>query len=405
MEAPFFRLFRSARPFSTLEFMRRVLQAVLAEPSVPEPPVRVPRDWPLVGVCLLAVVIEGVFHQSLLWRPLSVAFGAALVATLLWRRTHPLAVLGLAFGGFSAFNLATLLFADRPVELYSGAFVLLLVYSLFRWGSGRDAVIGLVIMLAGLSMSLLADPPSIGDAVGGAIVMLFPGVLGLSMRYQGTARAQKLVSIKIQEREQLARELHDTVAHHVSAIVVQAQAGRFLANGASLQGASDALEVIEEEASRTLTEMRSMVGALRDTEAALELAPQGGVGDIAAMATEAGAHGTPRVDIELSGDVYDLAPSLDAALYRLAQESLTNVIRHAHGATRVRLSVQADPRTVRFSATDDGPAVSRGTDGLGYGLVGMSERVALLGGTFEAGPGPSLGWRVVAALPRDGRAS
>ncbi len=226
--------------------------------------------------------------------------------------------------------------------------------------------------------------------------LLFPAALGASVRYRSTARLREIDQVKLREREQLARELHDTVAHHVSAIAIQAQAGQTVAP-AHPEAAVRALEVIEEAASRTLAEMRSMVGVLRDDEEP-DLAPQRGVADIERLARDA-AHG-PRVDVELSGDLDELRPSVGAAMYRLAQESITNAMRHARHATRIDVSVAGEDDWVRLTVRDDGEAKTGGP-GPGYGLVGMSERATLLGGTLEAGPSPE-GWTVSAVLPRAG---
>jgi signal transduction histidine kinase len=230
---------------------------------------------------------------------------------------------------------------------------------------------------------------------------LFSAALGAAIRYQASSRLREMDQVKLREREQLARELHDTVAHHVSAIAIQAQAGRTLA-AADPDAAVDALEVIEEEASRTLAEMRTMVGALRQGEEP-DLAPQRGVADIERLARSAGD--SPRVDVELWGDLDDLKPSVEAAIYRLAQESITNAVRHARHATRINVWVVGDDRCVRLTVSDDGDASSLSASASsGYGIAGMTERAKLLGGTLEAGPSRDRGWTVDAVLPRNGTA-
>ena len=216
-----------------------------------------------------------------------------------------------------------------------------------------------------------------------------------------SARLREIDQVKLRERQQLARELHDTVAHHVSAIAIQAQAGRTVA-AARPDAAVRALEVIEEEASRTLAEMRTMVGVLRDGDEP-DRAPQRGVADIERLARDA-AHG-PRVDVELSGELDALRPSVEAAMYRLAQEAITNATQHARHATRIDVHVAGEEDCVRLTVCDDGDAGSADRSQSGYGLVGMAERAALLGGTLEAGPGPGKGWTVNAVLPRAGAGS
>jgi len=158
-------------------------------------------------------------------------------------------------------------------------------------------------------------------------------------------------------------------------------------------------EVIEEAASRTLDEMRTMVVVLRAGEEA-DRSPSPGVGDIARLARRTGDR--PRVDVELSGDLVDLSPTVGVAVYRLAQESITSAVRHARHATRIDVRVAGDADCVRLTVRDDGEAASDARSGAGYGLAGMTERATLLGGSLEAGPGLDRGWTVTAVLPRAG---
>ena len=164
----------------------------------------------------------------------------------------------------------------------------------------------------------------------GGVVLLFPAVLGASVRYRSGSRLREIDQVRLREREQLARGLHDTVAHHVSAIAIQAQAGRTLA-ASEPSAAVNALEIIEEAASRTLTEMRDLVGALRRADEIPDLEPQRGLADLERLALGTGQG--PRVDVELSGDLDGLRPMVEAAIYRLVQESITNAVRHARTAT------------------------------------------------------------------------
>ncbi|HZJ49570.1 MAG TPA: sensor histidine kinase [Actinomycetota bacterium] len=354
----------------------------------------------LVAALVPVAVLEVIFREDLPWRPVAFVLGVAPVFTLLWRRTHPLVVVAVAFGAQTMADVATLFGADESAVLYTSAYVLLLPYSLFRWGAGREGAIGLaIIFLVGIFFSESVNSAGVGQAVTGSAFFLFSAALGASMRYRANSRLREVDQVKLLEREQLARELHDTVAHHVSAIAIQAQAGRTLA-ASSPNAAVDALEVIEEEASRTLAEMRTMVGALRQGEEP-DLAPQRGVADIERVAHSAGDR--PRVDVELSGDLDDLPPSVEAAIYRLAQESITNAVRHARHVTRINVCVAGDDDCVRLTVRDDGdPSPFGAGSSSGYGLVGMTERAKLLGGTLEAGPSPDRGWTITAVLPRNG---
>jgi len=378
-----------------------------AEPRVPDAPGRVWRDWALVSALVPVVVLEGAFREDLVWRALSMAVALALLPTLLWRRTHPLQSVVAAFGLLAVVDVASLILGDDWRGLDATVFVILLVYALLRWGSGRDAVIGLAILsipllLSAFDAQMRSDPDEIllSEVAEGALFVLLVAAVGASVRYADKARRRGMDQVKLLERQQLARELHDTVAHHVSAIAIRAQAGRVVAS-TDPAAAVDALAVIEQEASRTLAEMRTMVGALRQGEEP-DLTPQRGVAQVEDLATSPGER--PRVEVELSGDLNGLRPSVDAAIFRLAQESITNAVRHARHATRVQVAVRGEPDCVRMTVHDDGnPGAFDPRTATGFGLVGMAERAKLLGGTLEAGPNRSRGWTVTAVLPRAAR--
>jgi signal transduction histidine kinase len=132
----------------------------------------------------------------------------------------------------------------------------------------------------------------------------------------------------------------------------------------------------------------------------VDLAPSPRIADLARLGSGAG----PSVDVEIDGDTGDLSPSVGSAIYRLAQESVTNARRHARHATRIHVRVAADDTSVRLRVTDDGETGHAGATP-GYGLIGMTERADLLGGTCEAGPNTDRGWTVTAVLPRGGAAA
>jgi signal transduction histidine kinase len=296
-----------------------------------------------------------------------------------------------------AFGVAAAVIADEFGGLTTTAVILVIPYALYRWGSGRDGAIGAGVLVAAGIVGLVLDPATqVGDWIGGFIVLSIPVQAGLIVRYRGATRARQIDEAKSREREQLARELHDTVAHHVSAIAVQAQAGRALAD-TDPERALDVLSVIEDAASRTLVEMRAMVGSLRGGAEA-ELSPQRGIADLARLAND--VHDGLRVSVDTSAYVGGVGPAVDAAVYRIAQESITNSVRHARRATSVKVRIESVGSEVRVTVTDDGRGGDAGT-GQGYGLLGMAERTHLLGGRFEAGPMAPHGWRVVAELPRE----
>jgi signal transduction histidine kinase len=376
-----------------------VVRSLRNEPRPAAPPMRVWRDWALVAVLVPTAVIEGILRTDVAWRPVALVFAVALVFPLLWRRTHPLAVAAVLFGAIIVLNLATLIAGPASsVGLNTMLYVLLVPYALLRWGSGREVMIGLPIIVVAGVLGIASDFNGFGEAIAGFVFLMFPAVVGALVRFWTTSRTREIDQVRLREREQLARELHDTVAHHVSAMVIRAQAGRVVAT-TDPAAALDALRVIEDEGSRTLDEMRMMVGALRDGESA-DLAPQNGIADIERLGGSIDHE--PQVQVRLTGDLDALSPVLGAATYRIAQESVTNALRHARNATRIDVQVDGGDHAVRLTVHDDGEPVHASSVAPGYGLVGMTERAALLGGTLAAGPGHDRGWLVDAVLPREG---
>ena len=363
-----------------------------APPASPPPPYRVWRDWLLLGAMVLTAIIEGFTRPEIGGQWLSIALSTAPAVTLMWRRTRPLLMVTIAYGSL----ILGLFIAQFNLELYSSAYLIVLPYALFRWASGRSMVIGAVLTVGSLGLQAFSATSKPGDPIGAAIFLLFTFSLGLLFRFRASGRMRELERAKSFEREQLARDLHDTVAHHVSAIAIQAQAGLAVA-AANPEAAQRALAVIEAEASRTLAEMRSMVRVLRRDES-VELAPSKTIADVAEFAGL--DHGGPRVEVALTGEIETVPPAVAAAVYRLAQESVTNARRHAKHATRVQVSIDVDGERVRLEVTDDGDTV--GSSAPGYGITGMTERAALLGGTLEAGRAPGGGWTVIAELPKAG---
>lgn len=374
----------------------KVVRGLWAEPRAADPPPRVWRDWVLFAAIIATGILEfSLRGDDLVW-PVVGAFEICVLATLmLWRRTHPFAVVAAGFGMVTTVDLISLaLDVGVQVSPYTMAYLLLLPYSLLRWASGRGAVLGMAFPLTAASVGFIVEPSPVVDVLVGLVVLSLPAILGAEVRVVTNSRAREIDQVRLRERQELARELHDTVAHHVSAMVVRAQAGRVV--GASDPAAAlDALRIIETEGSRTLAEMRSMVGALRDLDE-VDLIPQNGFADIADLAQN---FGMPRVEVTLSGDPDQIGPALGAAAYRIAQESVTNALRHARHASKVSVTADAGADGVHLVIADDGDPVPSGRVGAGYGLVGMTERAALLGGTLEAGPTQDRGWQVSARLP------
>ncbi len=380
-----------------------------------DPPARGWRDWALLLGVVVSVAAETALRTDAppQW-PWAVVLVAVAVTTL-WRRRFPTAMLAIALGVAAVAGqvIAT------DLALVSSIYMLTLVYAVPRWGSSRSMLAGAVLMLLAVMVPSLVGSAPWADAWGSAAVVLATGALGLAFRWRAASRAREMEQVRLVEGERLARDLHDTVAHHVSAIAVRAQAARAVAaaegradsavtpavtpasDGASATAgtaaALDALQVIEDEATRALEEMRSIAGILRRDRDA-QLAPAPGIADLSALARAGDA---VPVQVEVTGEASTVPARVSAAAYRIAQEALTNVRRHARHATRAHLLVHIDDREVTLQIRDDGrPA--HAPPSRGYGIAGMTERATLLGGHCSAGPGPAGGWIVMATLPLAG---
>jgi signal transduction histidine kinase len=379
--------------------MHLSLRALLGEPRIENAPERLPRDWLLTTVIVTTTVLEIVLRDDLAWPAVSLIIGWTAALLMPWRRTKPLLAVGLTFGMIIAFDIVIFAVERGTANLWSAAPVLLILFSLFRWGSGHDMARALPFVLGAFTAGIVTDYTGLSDMIGGIVILVIVAESGLLVRGFITNQGQQITETKLRERQILARELHDTVAHHVSAIAIQAQAGQFLARQENLEGATNALEVIEEEAARALDEMRSMISTLREEDADVEMMPQKGIASISDLAM-ASSLDTPRVEVELAGDLDRLPASVQAAAYRLAQESVTNAVRHARNATLVDVRVDGGRDDVRVTVIDDGEPVRIERPATGFGLVGMKERASLLGGSVEAGPQSGRGWKVDAVLPR-----
>lgn len=357
------------------------------------------RDRVFAAVVLSAVVIEAFSRFGPGWWPAVIGLGLALAAAVLVRRVHCLTAVTLGFGAFLVVDLAAVALGSAPLVLYSGVIAVVLVYSLFRWGAGREVALGAGIIVLQFTVSTITDFTGPEDAVGGAAVLLFAATLGAAVRYRVKVREQLVEQVQFREREHLARELHDMVAHHISAIAVQAQAGMVLARSSNV-AVTEALETIDREAVRVLDEMRTMVGILRERGPQPPPSPRCHLVDIERLATV--GHDSLRVDVELRGDLTDLPLGVETAFFRVAQESVTNAQRHARLATRVEITVIGTATDLQLVVSDDGERASA-PKSPGFGLIGMTERIVMLGGSVKAGPGPDRGWHVRVIIPRPRR--
>jgi signal transduction histidine kinase len=308
----------------------------------------------------------------------------------------------------------TLLFLLADNSLRGLAFMFLLFvasYSLGAHASFRHAVAGLVLtapVVAVISHRgdlALAFSQSHGGA--SAVALSWLQLLGFWLagefvraRRQAAALAARSEALQRQaeqaaaaERVRIARELHDIIAHHLSVVVLHAA-------GARASGGADpeTLEEIEHSGRQALTETRRLFGVLRDRAEETGRAPQPGISELPALAGSLRAAGL-EVSLSIDGSHAALPPAVNVSVYRIVQEALTNVLKHA-GQARAEVTVGCADSAVTIEVTDNGPGNQASTaPGGGQGLAGMRERVALFGGELRAGPRPGGGFTVCARLP------
>lgn len=202
-----------------------------------------------------------------------------------------------------------------------------------------------------------------------------------------------------EERARIAREMHDVVAHSLSVMVVQAEAAEAMLE-VDPQRAQRPLSAVQDTGREALTDLRRMLGALRATdEGAPSLAPQPGLAGLDALAEHVRDAGLP-VEVRIEGEPRPLPAGIDLSAFRIVQEGLTNVLKHA-GPARAEVLVRYDPDAVNLEVTDDGRGSGGDRENGGHGLVGMRERVAVYGGELRAGPrpAPERGFALSARLP------
>lgn len=379
---------------------------------------------------LLAGLIAVHHERPQIWLIVfAAAANAAALAPGRWRTR--------AAVGAGALSLLGTLYISTAVDLHNsnpGVFAeiggLLIVIARAVWKAPRDRLVPLAVLLgaAVLAVPLRWSPVAalVFTAPLGVTVAVALGV-GLYLRAVDARRARSLAAARRDERLELARDLHDFVAHHVTGIVVQAQAARFAARSGAAQS-PERLDTmfagIEKAGTEALTSMRQMVGLLRDAQhtgaadgeafgAAGKTAGGAGtaggaageaatrpVGDLGRLRDLVAGFADPPATLALAPDLGPLPPEVAASVHRVVQESLTNVRKHAADAASVRVSVaRAAGGSVEVSVRDDGQGRGRRLPSSGFGLAGLSERVDALGGRLRAGPRPEGGWEVVALLP------
>ncbi len=369
-------------------------------------------DAALAGAVWLCTVL---LPMNSYWQSRNAAFliGTLMVVPLAWRRhaAVPAAAVVVAAG------LLEVLFSQD--FLAANVAVLMMVYALAayapRWASQAGVAIGLVgALLAGLryfavsvSDGLITAAGSIGVAVVAAWALgdlrraRVQRLAALEERAQllELERDQEMRLAATAERARIARELHDVVAHSLSVVIAQADGGRY-AGRTDPAAATDALEAIAATGRQALGDMRSLLGVLREGGGE-EYAPQPDVAAIPGLVEDVRASGLD-VDLLVEGEPQPMAAGPQLAAYRIVQESLTNVLKHAGPASRSWVRLQWRPDALELSVLDDGGGASAAmvdSDGSGQGLRGMRERASLHGGRLEAGPRSGGGVGVHAALP------
>ncbi|CAM06408.1 signal transduction histidine kinase [Saccharopolyspora erythraea NRRL 2338] len=386
------------------------------------------RQWPVMGVLFAFLCLELLSGQGVMSTVIVALGGAvlAVLAVLAPLRPSETAMLGAVALATTALTMwitgaganTWLLGPISPSAIASG--MILLAFST-RYAPPRNAVRNGCALVGAALFALFVTPSDDSTRVGDYLNYMFMGGLllvlsvgtGVYFRARDDERARTVhnavSSAQQAERMALARELHDVVAHHVTGIVVQAQAAQ-LVSEKNPRAATEALARIADSGTEALTAMRRLVASMRGAEPAgasraTEQATTDLEADLLALVEGAQRHGAERADparIDLSVDIrHEIPLEVARSALRVVQESLTNSGKHALDVSRVEVAVTSNETHLHTRVSDDGTGThARPVGGSGgYGLVGMRERVELLGGRFHAGPGDHVGWRVEAWLP------
>ncbi|MBT2385062.1 two-component sensor histidine kinase [Streptomyces sp. ISL-11] len=365
--------------------------------------------WATAAKAVLAVVLlclVGFESHVLAHRPspshaLVLASGITVCLCAVPYSWIPLAARAAAASAVSLSTSAALMAGDHPSAVWGmgeDIALLVLLTSVVQHAPTRVAVIlGPLLGIACLAAPMRDLDPGRFAAVFGTLTVVV-AAYSLLLRGQSGQRVRDMAAVRTAERLELARELHDLIAHHVTGIVVQAQAARFT----TLDGpaAAAAFERIETSAGESLHAMRRLVGVLREGDARTE--PVAGLPEVRAL-TESFARTGPPVVLYIEQGMEDWIPGeVAAGVHRVVREALTNIRKHAADATAVRVGVRGVPAGVELRIADDGKHAATLSDrarGGGFGLVGLSERAKAMGGLLRAGPAPEGGWEVTALFP------
>lgn len=333
----------------------------------------------------------------------ALAYGLGAVV-LLARRIEPVAVLS----GLVVLYVAEFAAVGSPEGFGVAVPPMVAAYSVARWERRTPAWWGLVLLLL-LGLAWITFDPVQASAAGRVrqavwwspwVIAWLVGALVRSRvlnAEQRRLRRQELAARAVtEERNRIARELHDVIGHSVSIMTVQAAAVR--RRLAAAQSAErEALETVETTGREALAEMRRMVGVLRQSGESADREPAPGLSQLARLVDQFRGAGMP-VDVAVSGLARPLPPGLDLTAYRLIQEALTNSLRHADSPTGAEVSIGYSAEALEIAVRDDGAQVLPGADP-GHGLLGLRERVSVYGGELVARPRPEGGFELIATLP------
>ena len=352
--------------------------------------------------------------------PVVVVLGVVAGGALILRRSAPLAVLLTTLGAVVAIAIITPDAGD-PLEA-SAASVLIALYTTAALCELRESIAALALT-AGVLMVLSLATADVENrqtsALGGAIVVgaLSAGIWGLGAYAQTRRRyareqqerlaqlereRDQLARIAVhEERASIARELHDIVAHSVSVMLVGVRGARDVLR-TSPTVADDALAHVETSGEQSLAELRRILALLREPEDGAESRPQPSLADLDELVADYRDAGLP-VRLEVTGEQEPLPGGVELSVYRIVQEALTNVLKHSR-PTRVTVTLAFRDSRLELEVVDDGTTPDNAIEMPGHGIVGMRERVALLGGELETGRRVGGGYRVAARLPVGGDA-
>jgi signal transduction histidine kinase len=372
------------------------------------------RDWRVIDrVFVAAILLLGLVETATLDEVAGVRLGSAAVVSgmaisLLWRRTRPLemyvALLVLALAG-------ELFFVGPPGSLSQVLILLTASYSVGAHAPGRRGFVGLAIGVVGVTaLSIVFDPSDIFFPV--LFFVITPWMFGRVLRntlltarelaeraeLAEHAREDEELRAVMTERNRVARELHDVLAHNLSVVVVQAGAARRIVER-DPERAAEVAALIELTGREALAELRHLFGTVRREDGAAR-SEQPGLGDLERLVARVHQAGL-EVDLQIEGEPVPLPAGVDLTAYRVVQEALTNALKHA-GADSAMVSVSYEPNEVAITVEDDGEGLSPerlSNLGGGHGLAGMEERVALYGGLLQAGRRRGGGFAVRTRLP------